>query len=274
MLIIDVEDAEAGYRLASSAPGVHCVRPKQLLSALHAADRDVAVRFFSPIADALTDPGNGPLVLPCRWPERLPLATQRILTRAALSLGAVLATPRGDPTLERPGASADLGLLVRPPGALAGVPRRGFSGPLGLAALAYQGWANPGPGAGAFRPGVALLVGERPGVARNGELKHRLPFTTFVRAGCAHWLADGLESVHVPESALYWINAYDALGIPTRHDFVSDLQPARVVALGNLAERWCVAAHLDHSTVPHPQYWKRFHPKEPYPLLSLLKGQP
>lgn len=287
LIIIDTEDAEAGYRLASTAPGVRVVRPEQLFCAPHDLPRDVAVRFFSPIADELTRPGphEEVLVLPARWPSSLAPGLGRCLARAALAAGAVLARPGEAPNpapgagnapgeaplLARGAAKRGSGPPRRPPGPLTGFPRGAFSGPGGLAALSARGWANPGPGAGAFRPGVTLLVGERPGVARSGELKHRLPFVTFTRSGCALWLTEQLEVAGVPESDLYWINAYDALGIPTSSDFVSALEPNLIVALGDLAERWCRAAELTHVAVPHPQYWKRFRAREDYPLLGILK---
>jgi hypothetical protein len=104
-------------------------------------------------------------------------------------------------------------------------------------------------------------------------LKHRLPFVTFGGGGCAPWLADGLERAGVPENTLYWINAYDVRGAATSAEFVKDLRPVQVVAMGKLAERWCVDHMVRHDSVPHPQYWMRFHHHAPYPLFNVLRSR-
>lgn len=193
--------------------------------------RGVAASFFGPMADHLEQADRRVLVLP-PWPDDLPLAFRRMLDRTALTLG------------------------VLPPDSACYDLRRQFDAPPVL----------PGPGAGRFAPGGVLLVGERPNVAKSGELKHRLPFINFYGGGCAPWFTERLEEFGLPESSLYWINAYDAVGASTEHSFVSRLQPARIWALGKLAERWCNDNDLEYEGLPHPQYWKRFHHHQPYPF--------
>jgi hypothetical protein len=303
LIIVDATDADAGYRVASTLAGVTTVvTPDQLRTATHRSEpRDVAVRFFSPMADALVAPDHPVLVLPRLWPASLPAPLQRMLQRTALSLGGVLATPPPSPARPAPAAALlrplpspqqapspaqttpqqattpahpaparSLDPFYRLNGAVWGGPRGALPG--GVPALLALGWANRGPGAGAYRPGaVTLLVGERPNVARTGELKHRIPLVTFAGTGCAIWLAQQLEDAGVPESILYWINAYDAVGVPTDAAFLDDLQPHRVIAMGKLAERWCTDHASKFETVPHPQYWKRFHGNQRYPLLDQLR---
>lgn len=231
--------------------------------------RDIAASYFHPIAEELRAPGRGLLLVP-GWPPALPLAYRRMLERAVLATGGGWLEPE-TPTQANPLACVSPGLRWR----TAGEPGRTFLAPrqgllADLAAHAPLGWANGGPGAGAYRPGSTLLVGERPGVARTGQLKHRLPFVSFDGAGCAPWLAEQLEVAGVPEVDLYWINAYDALSVPTDASFLADLRPARVVALGREAERWCKTYSVPHHSVPHPMYWMRFHHRERYPLLDVL----
>jgi hypothetical protein len=79
-------------------------------------------------------------------------------------------------------------------------------------------------------------------VARLGQLKFRLPFVTFAGAGIGPWLANQLERSGIAEDALYWINAYDAVGTPNDPRLIEELQPKCVIALGRLAERWCADA--------------------------------
>lgn len=269
LYIVATEDAQAGFRLATSTPGVKVVPPESLLAS--GASRDVAASFFTPLADVLSVEFQTPLssarparlALPRHWPEALPLAAQRMLQRTALSLGAVLVAPRQDPTLDPDPRNAPQSPPRPPAGPFGWAPQGGFE---------TLGWVNRGPGAGAYRPGaVALLVGERPGTARSGALRHRLPFVTFAGVGCAPWLAEQLESAEIPENALYWINAYDAINTPTAAAFLADLRPRVIVALGRLAARWCGDAGVRYEEAPHPQHWKRFRAREPYPLLSVLR---
>lgn len=237
-------------------PGVRYVPPELALRSL---PRDVAVAHFHPMAEELTRPGAGVLAV-LAPPPGLPLAHRRLLQRTVLALGGVAlhslcpAGLRWETTGE-PGRD---------------LPAPWVGSPAELATAGELGWPNRGPGAGAFRRGVCLLVGERPGVARSGQLKHRLPFVSFDGNGCAGWLAEQLENAGVSEADLYWINAYDALSFPTNSSFVDALQPTQIIALGKEASRWCKASHLPHRCVPHPQYWKRFRSKERYPLLDVL----
>ncbi len=80
-----------------------------------------------------------------------------------------------------------------------------------------------------------------------------------------------MEESGVPENRLYWINAYDAVNVPTDSEFVGDLAPSIVLAMGKMAARWCTDAGLKFEEVSNPQYWKRFHNGFPYPLTQILK---
>lgn len=140
-----------------------------------------------------------------------------------------------------------------------------------LAAFKLQ--PNIGPGAGAWRPRQSLLlVGDRPNSLRHGELKHRLPFVSMHNSGCSLWLAEQLEAAGIPEEALYWINAFDHLDRPTPFDFLAELQPRVIVALGANAARWCQQADVAYHQVAHPQHHKRFHGDEAYALGALLQA--
>lgn len=124
------------------------------------------------------------------------------------------------------------------------------------------------PGLGAHRPGeVTLLVGEQ--MTERHVLD--LPFVSASRGGCGPWLADQLEDWGVPERRLYWVNAYFH-GASQRLGFVRDLRPRLVVALGRCADLRLREAGIGHTSVPHPQFWKRFHHHEPYPLKEVLCG--
>jgi hypothetical protein len=126
---------------------------------------------------------------------------------------------------------------------------------------------NLGPGVGAFKPGVTLLVGER--LSRETAALD-LPFASYSGAGCVGWLSERLEEWDVSERELYWVNAMDEGGRETSSErWLEHLSPKRVVTMGTVAEAWG-RRHVGNEirTVPHPQYWKRFHHHEPYALLQ------
>ena len=127
---------------------------------------------------------------------------------------------------------------------------------------------NLGPGIGRWAPGeVTLLVGDR----MNSSSDWDLPFVSFNAGGCSGWLADGLENASVPESDLYWVNSTAQDGTPISAEFVAELRPTKVIALGANARTWCDGHGLDATKVPHPQFWKRFKSTEPYQLFSVLQ---
>lgn len=132
-------------------------------------------------------------------------------------------------------------------------------------------WApNDGPGVGAYRPGVTLMVGEQ---VSNETAALPLPFVSWDQGGCVAWLSEKLEAWGVSERDLYWINALDLKGRGTQAgEWLDRLAPRRVIALGSVAEAWC-RQHVHGNTrgVPHPQWWKRFkHHDESYPLREAL----
>jgi adenylate kinase family enzyme len=133
---------------------------------------------------------------------------------------------------------------------------------------AVEVYTNRGPGIGNFKPGNILIVGD---TASNPLIDNiDLPFVHW--EGCSPWLAMQLDYAGVPESELYWVNGFRLDGGIQSKDFVDELQPRLIVALGEEAARWCEIADLKHTRVEHPQYWKRFRHADQYPLVNLLRG--
>lgn len=123
------------------------------------------------------------------------------------------------------------------------------------------------PGLGRFAPRrVVALVGE----AMNSHHVLDLPFVSEKRGGSGPWIAQQLEDWGISEGSLYWVNAYFA-GQPQQLSFLRLLKPLKVVALGAIADERLRLLRVDHEVVPHPQYWKRFHFNEPYPLREHLE---
>lgn len=134
---------------------------------------------------------------------------------------------------------------------------------------------NMGPGIGHWHPGESILiVGDRPSPRTkfdNASKGAHLPFVSFKEDGCSGWLAEQLEEAKIPESKLYWVNAHGIHGKAQLPAFVGFLQPRKIIALGRSAAQWCHRFRLPHEKIPHPQFWKRFHYNERYPLLEVLK---
>lgn len=266
-----------------------------------ASPRDAAVHFFGPMVRALTQKHR--LHLSPYWRPHLDGARGRLLDRVALALGAVLVTSpvhnpvhRCTPAGSYRGRSAGAGQTpasgaAQPPdspvqpsgrnpapclpavalGAGAGW-RQGLAGALSLSQLRP---AYDGPGVGAWRTDgrSILLVGDRPNGEQHAAIKQRIPFFSLHGGGCSLWLAQQLEDAGIPEERLYWINAHSWDGKPTSPDFIEQLNPRHVIALGRNAQSWCAFdAGVNNVLVDHPQHWKRFHHGQPYPFIEALRS--
>lgn len=134
--------------------------------------------------------------------------------------------------------------------------------------------ARSRPGAGNFKPGVTLLVGEK--VSQGDKTvhptitKYHAPFCSVLAS--SGWLNTLLAHSTVKEASLFWINALHNDGSPIDlTELVQALQPKHIVALGMVAKEALDKQNILHQHVPHPQYWKRFKSQFPYPLISLLE---
>lgn len=223
----------------------------------------------------------------------LPVPVRRGLQRLGLGLGACSAAPRGckrplfspaDDTTDLKRAFADqirtftgkarlkLVVCLPKPNTDAQDPWDRLAGKYGLVQGAR--WPAVGLGLGTYRVGCTLLVGDRPGPGWARATLPSWPFVSALKTGCSGWLAEQLETAGIPEDRLYWINAYRYDGTPIKTTLLKDLQPARVVALGNNAATWCRANEEVLGTfaeVHHPSYWKRFHSHQAYHLIKLLR---
>lgn len=131
---------------------------------------------------------------------------------------------------------------------------------------------NSGPGIGAWNPGnVVLLIGDRHGPSiQPYQVEFNLAFCDMAKAGSSYWLCSQLEEFKIQERHLYWINAFDKTGAPTDPEFLHRLRPIAILSMGDSAERWCTQYGVPHEQFTHPQYHKRFHFRQPYPLAQRL----
>jgi len=112
---------------------------------------------------------------------------------------------------------------------------------------------------------TVLLVGDEV----SSQEQHGVPFTRD-RVGCSTWLAKQLHDAGISEGHLAWVNSTPDL-TKKQVDFIQDRFPNKI-ALGVTAEyKLRQLGFSMFETVQHPQYWKRFLSKEPYPLIAKLK---
>jgi hypothetical protein len=117
--------------------------------------------------------------------------------------------------------------------------------------------------------GQLLLIGDRPAPsAPNDPNFHYTPFGAL--ENCSLWLNIQLERAGVPEDQLGWLNAADFNGNDTDSRYL-DLPWGRRICLGANASKWAKGAGIDVLQVHHPQAWKRFHARDPYPLIKFLQ---
>lgn len=128
-----------------------------------------------------------------------------------------------------------------------------------------------------YSPTKVVLLGDTPGPGRPSTLGyHHTPF--YSTKNSSLWLNKLLVEHRVNEQNLLWFNTTLADGTALDPIHLSDVsklckKPA-VICLGGAAERWLKdTAKWDgqYIKVHHPQAWKRFHSKDPYPLLGHLQ---
>lgn len=109
-----------------------------------------------------------------------------------------------------------------------------------------------------------VLVGEKFAERKNTDPWYQWPFASFCGSGCSQWITRGLEDHGIGEAEILWANADQDLSL-------IDVK-AKWIALGGEAATRLISLGIPHETVPHPQYWKRFYPNQPYSLFTLMGG--
>jgi hypothetical protein len=114
-----------------------------------------------------------------------------------------------------------------------------------------------------------LIVGDKPAPdAPDDDMFHFTPFGAMRHSSL--WLNRQLHEADIPEEWLTFVNAADRHGTPTSRKILEH-KWRNIIALGGNARRWILPAQVPHAMVNHPQSWKRFHTREEYPLICLLR---
>jgi hypothetical protein len=109
-----------------------------------------------------------------------------------------------------------------------------------------------------------VLIGEAFAERKDNDAWYQWPFASFSGEGCSQWLAEKLDLIEVSEDQILWLNSDQDLSV------LYDLDPERIIALGNQAYDQLYRLKIKAATVPHPQAWKRFNHGQRYPLLDLI----
>jgi hypothetical protein len=118
-----------------------------------------------------------------------------------------------------------------------------------------------------------LLVGEDFAQVGEHDSFYQWPFASVDHGGCSQWLTKQLEEAGIREQCLSWINA-DALEALPTFAYPRLFEGKTVIGLGQKAHKILTGLEIDDLyLVEHPQYWKRFHSSEHYPLLSFLQTE-
>jgi hypothetical protein len=112
--------------------------------------------------------------------------------------------------------------------------------------------------------GRYVIVGEGFAERKDTDAFYQWPFASFSGEGCSQWLTEKLDLIEVGENDLLWVNADQDL------EFLYDLQPEKIIALGSQAYEKLYRLKIMATAVPHPQSWKRFNNGQRYPLLDLI----
>lgn len=121
-----------------------------------------------------------------------------------------------------------------------------------------------------------ILLADAPGPGRpDTPGYHHTPF--YSTKNSSLWINKLLVEHDIPETCLLWFNTTLADGTKLDRQVIErqiKKNPScLIVCLGGNAHKWFRMHYPDeqHSLVHHPQAWKRFHSKEPYPLMNLLQ---
>jgi thymidylate kinase len=132
---------------------------------------------------------------------------------------------------------------------------------------------NGASGGGCFKQGNILMLcdkGPRTNVRASAVV---IPFINFLdNDGPSRMLAEALEHEGISERELYWINTQTYQGTPTEPDFIKDLKPSKIFALGNNAYTWALNNNVKAIKLPPPLHHMQNYSDQPYLIMESDNG--
>jgi len=142
-----------------------------------------------------------------------------------------------------------------------------------LDSIFAQSIENLAAGGGCFKKGNTLLLcdkGPRTNMRASAVV---VPFINFLdNDGPSRMLCATLEQEGLYENDLYWINTQTHEGVGTSSDFLKELSPKRVFALGNNAFTWALNNNVPAIKLPPPLHHMQNYPDQPYTILGAIDG--
>ena len=122
---------------------------------------------------------------------------------------------------------------------------------------------------GTLEEGRLLFIGYK----INPKTKARYPFQFFSGAGCGQFFFECLLKTNIHPSAIHIANMQYKSEKPCEVlKLIEFLKPTKIIALGFTVATDLNHLQIEHSTIAHPSYWKRFQYKETEKYVSLLEG--
>lgn len=142
-----------------------------------------------------------------------------------------------------------------------------------VAQLDDKSYINKHSGGGCFKEGNILMLcdkGPRTNVRASAAV---VPFINFQdNDGPSRMLAETLEREGITENQVYWMNTQTYQGVPTNPDFIKELKPTRIFALGNNAYTWALNNEVRAHKLPPPLYHMQNFPNQPYHITEADYG--
>lgn len=117
--------------------------------------------------------------------------------------------------------------------------------------------------------GSIIIVGESFAERKEPDPFYQAPFVSFSNEGCSQWLTDRIANTGINEGWILWLNSDQDLSFLLGEELFDCV----VFTLGENASKELGAIGVQHVDVPHPQYWKRFHANEKYPLITTIEAR-
>lgn len=116
-----------------------------------------------------------------------------------------------------------------------------------------------------------VLVGDELSQLKSHDNLYQLPFISWSNNGCSGWLTAQLAAAKLKETQLLYLNTQDPYCAEFFTQFTrADLAAKQIITLGEKAADTLTHQGINYLFAPHPQYWKRFHARQNYPLLNLI----
>lgn len=142
-----------------------------------------------------------------------------------------------------------------------------------FAKLDDKSYTNKSSGGGCFREGNILMLCDKGPRANVRSSAAVVPFINFQdNDGPSRMLAETLEREGITEDQVYWINTQSYQGTPTAVDFIEDLKPTKIFALGNNAFTWALNNDVRAHKLPPPLYHMQNFPNQPYHITEADYG--